>query len=369
MKPTKTQLSQLMIEKLMGIIGPEDDLVIEKLLLEDDAVREEWKQLQQLESSGALPKPNVDARWQELRHQMKIPAKTRIFSLPRIAAAVAIAICVSVFYYIKPEAKQSSLAAHETPNDDRVYLQSETGDMAYVDVNQTLKLHGASISAKTDSLSFIASNAPGLTTLSVPRAKNYLIKLSDGTRISMNSKTILRFPFQFPGNTREVYLEGEAFFKVAKDKAHPFIVHANGNEIQVLGTEFNVNTYDSLSVKTALLEGSVRASNRNSTVQLKPGFEATSSPDREFRINKFDPAEVLSWMQGRFYFHNSSLQDLSSLLSRWYKVSVVFQNPEHMKKRFSGEILKNQSVEFFLDNLRLSNNIPLKYKNGIVVFQ
>ncbi|MEO6916056.1 MAG: FecR domain-containing protein, partial [Chitinophagaceae bacterium] len=209
-----------------------------------------------------------------------------------------------------------------------------------------------------------------LNILSVPRTKNYSLTLSDGTKIEMNSKTILRFPFQFKRKTREVYLEGEAYFKVAKDKDHPFIVHARGSEIRVLGTVFNLNTYDSSFTKTSLVEGSVVASNAMTKVQLKAGFEAsTSKAGGKISVEKFDETEVLSWRKGRFNFRNASLHDLSSLLMRWYKVKVVFENPSGSKKTFSGEIWKNQPVELFLDNLKLSNNIPLQYSNGVVTFR
>ncbi|WP_431198411.1 FecR family protein [Mucilaginibacter sp. P25] len=98
------------------------------------------------------------------------------------------------------------------------------------------------------------------STLLIPSKLNYRIVLSDGTQVWLNSVSSLRFPFSFLGKTREVYLTGEAFFKVAKNAAHPFIVHTGQTDVKVLGTEFNVNTYHADEIVTSLVEGSVSTS-------------------------------------------------------------------------------------------------------------
>ncbi|HEY6900392.1 MAG TPA: FecR domain-containing protein, partial [Puia sp.] len=205
------------------------------------------------------------------------------------------------------------------------------------------------------------------STLAVPPTLDYKITLSDGTEVRLNSQTTLRFPLGFQGPKREVYVQGQAWFKVSKDKLHPFIVHTPGTEVLVVGTQFDVNTYEEKE-ETALVEGAVILKHGSTEVAIKPGIMSVYTPGRGFSTSPFDPTELLSWMKGVYYFHNTPLKDLAKLITRWYNVEVQFMNPGLQGKTFSGQIVKGQPLQSFLDNLNLSEDMHGSLRDGKIIF-
>jgi ferric-dicitrate binding protein FerR (iron transport regulator) len=178
--------------------------------------------------------------------------------------------------------------------------------------------------------------------------------------------TELKFSFAFSANKREVWLNGEAYFNVAKDDHRPFIVHTPLTDIKVLGTSFNVNTYDSFEVKTSLVDGAVRTESARGSDQvlLKPGYEAVFSPHAGFAVHSFDTNNVLSWMSGVYYFEHATLKSIGPVISRWYGDSLIFDDPRAASSRFSGAMIKEKDLREFLDNLTLTSNIQIRYTNG-----
>jgi ferric-dicitrate binding protein FerR (iron transport regulator) len=196
---------------------------------------------------------------------------------------------------------------------------------------------------------------------------DYKLMLADGTEVWLNATSKLRFPFNFTGDKREVYLEGEAFFNVAKNAAQPFIVHTEKTDIQVLGTTFNVSAYKNGINSTSLVSGAVATKTGTSTVTLKPGQEAILDNNDKVNIRKFDEDEVLAWMRGIYIFHNTSLKEIGSVIDRWYGVKVVFDSPAIADKRFTGGLEKIHKLDYFLETLKIVGNIEHEYdKNGVL---
>lgn len=232
-----------------------------------------------------------------------------------------------------------------------------------------MELGGATIQINEEELACASSAAATQqwSTLAVPSTFNYKIRLSDGTQVWLNAETKLRFPFTFPHQTREVYVDGEAFFKVAKKQHQPFIVHTPQTDVLVTGTQFNVNTYNRNAIQTSLVEGAVIAKSAgNRQVHLKPGFEVVYDAQKGFRTAAFDEADVLSWMKGVYYFHNTPLVELAKVLSRWYGIEVHFENAALQNKTFSGELVKQQPLQVFFDHLQLSADVRSLRKDQVV---
>jgi ferric-dicitrate binding protein FerR (iron transport regulator) len=205
------------------------------------------------------------------------------------------------------------------------------------------------------------------STLVIPPQLTYQIALSDGTQVWLNSASSMRFPFSFSGKTRDVYLTGEAFFKVAKNAAKPFIVHTNQTDVQVLGTEFNVNTYKSNTTITSLVEGSVSTNGHNSQkLLLHPGYQAVYASETGFMTQSFDPSIELAWMHNIYYFHNTKLNDISEVLLRWFDIRVVFDDPEKANEAFSGAIQKNKPIDVFIQNIKTSAGVKATFKDGVL---
>ena len=195
------------------------------------------------------------------------------------------------------------------------------------------------------------------STLEVPAKKDYKVVLSDGTEVWLNSASTLRFPFAFNGNVREVEIQGEAYFNVARNAEKPFIVRTPGGEIRVLGTAFNVNTYEPGRITASLVRGSIKAVGAASEKILQPGQAAAWGKDTDMKVARFEQAEVLAWMQGEYYYNGASLAELSKAIHRMYDLEVLIDNPSLTTLRFAGKLDKNKPIEDFLEVLRITKDV------------
>ncbi|TKC65413.1 DUF4974 domain-containing protein [Pedobacter hiemivivus] len=215
-----------------------------------------------------------------------------------------------------------------------------------------------------------------LNKISTPKGGQYQVVLPDGSKVWLNAASSIKFPSDFVGlNQRKVQLIGEAYFEVAKDKSHPFIVQTDKQEVEVLGTHFNVNAYsDEELTKTTLLEGSVRVSldgNSNAVhvtdafVILKPGQQAVLAAG-PIKINQADTEEAVAWKNGYFKFNSESLSSIMRKLSRWYDVEVVYKG-EISKDRFGGTISRYKNVADVLEMLESTKLVKFKVEGRRII--
>jgi hypothetical protein len=200
-------------------------------------------------------------------------------------------------------------------------------------------------------------------TLTIPRGGQFNITLSDGTKVWLNSESQLKYPESFiDGQTRQVELVyGEAYFNVSPSTEHKgakFRVFNNAQEVEVLGTEFNIKAYkDETNIYTTLLEGKVAINTEYLNKVLKPGeqsnFDITLNT---VQISEVDIFREVSWKDGTFSFKHKSLKDIMTVLSRWYDMDVVFRNKEIENVTFNGTLYKNQSIEEILVFIQSSIN-------------
>lgn len=288
------------------------------------------------------------------------------------AAAVIIGILTGLYYY---NFKKETLAPTQT-------ARTETADIAPGGNKATLTLANGTKISLTDAANgnllkqsgvSITKTAEGqlvytvtgdavnrdnpveFNTIVTPKGGQYQILLPDGSKVWLNSLSSLRFPTAFSTNERRVELTGEAYFEVSKDKRKPFSVSANGTEVAVLGTHFNVMAYqDEAAVKTTLLEGSVKLFRAGATSLLKPGEQGISEGNgKGFLIEQADVSEVMAWKNGYFIFKNAGLPEVMRQISRWYNVEVIY--PEKLKDHeFIGEISRSYSLMKILKILETS---------------
>ena len=181
-------------------------------------------------------------------------------------------------------------------------------------------------------------------TMQIPVGGFYQLKLADGTKVWLNSLTQLRFPVTFAGEERKVYLTGEAYFEVARDSVHPFIVATDeGMEVKVYGTEFNVDTYRKGTVKTTLVNGKVgiRVSATGEEVRLSPNQMALfTKATQSIQVENVDPYGAIAWKDGKFVFEDEPIEEIMERLSRWYDVKVFYANERIKKHTFTGIITR-----------------------------
>lgn len=167
-------------------------------------------------------------------------------------------------------------------------------------------------------------------TLSIPRGQMFKITLSDGTEVFLNAGSRLAYPTKFTRKERIVTLEGEAYFKVAKDKDHPFIVKTGTVETRVLGTEFNVSSYSASDVHITLIEGSVQVDVPGNSKVIVPGQDLCIRQDGSMTVEEVDLHSYMYWRDGYFYFDNLPLVEVLKSIGRWYNVGVEFRNSQVM---------------------------------------
>lgn len=194
-------------------------------------------------------------------------------------------------------------------------------------------------------------------TLTTRNGEQYQVILPDGTFAYLNAASSITFPTTFThAKKREVTLDGEAYFEVAKDKKHPFIVKTNTQQVEVLGTHFNVKSYaDESIVKTTLLEGSVKVVFKNQRAILKPGQQSLVNPgsnNENISIDyDADVTEAIAWKNGIFEFKNASIEELMLSAARWYDLNVIYEkNLPDLK--ISGRISRNVNFSGFINLLK-----------------
>ncbi len=203
-------------------------------------------------------------------------------------------------------------------------------------------------------------------TIQTPRGGQYQVILPDGTKVWLNAASSLKYPEVFNGNDRSVELTGEAYFEVAKNKAQPFHVRSHLQDVEVLGTHFNINSYsDNNTIKTTLLEGRVRISNGQSVKILKPGEQAIAgmSGSGNIRIaTDVDTDDETAWKNGLFQFNNADLQSILKQLERWYDVHIDYHTVPN--KKYNGMVPRKAKLSEVLKMLEKTGNIRFEITEG-----
>jgi transmembrane sensor len=265
-----------------------------------------------------------------------------------------------------------------TPGGNKAILKLSDGREIILDsvANGALAQQGNSQVTKTKSGELVyevtAQNSGGplttqysplaYNTIATPRGGQYQLVLADGSKVWLNASSSLRYPTAFTGKERRVELTGEGYFEVAtlrlrSGQKMPFHVQVNHMDVEVLGTHFNINSYnDEPAIRTTLLEGSVKVVNRqsaigNNTVVLTPGKQAVLIADSRFTIADADVEQVMAWKNGLFSFTGADLATVMRQLSRWYNVEVKYEGQIPARK-FSGEITHDLTLSQLMNGLQ-----------------
>ncbi|MDR1273589.1 MAG: FecR domain-containing protein [Odoribacteraceae bacterium] len=274
----------------------------------------------------------------------------------RVAAAVALLLGaggVGYRLYFSPE-PSPVVAEFITPGQPRAMLYLASGEVVPVgdspltildpNVTEVNVKEGGEL---TYAARKEAPTLPGAThRISIPRGGEFSAVLGDGTKVRLNSRTELSYPVHFSQESREVYLEGEAYFEVVKD-GRPFVVHVGGLDVRVLGTEFNVNTQTAGTVKTVLVTGSVEIASGGETVRLSPNQLATYR-DGKFSVRRVDVTPHVAWKDNNFVFDKERLEDIMETLSLWYDMEVIYESDLVKEMRLTGDLERYEDVRKLL---------------------
>ena len=217
----------------------------------------------------------------------------------------------------------------------------------------------------------VKSGEPAMAQVIIPYGKRSQIILADGTKIWLNAGSTLSYPVRFTGNSREVYLSGEAFFEVSSDRSKPFYVITGDLRIKVTGTRFNVTSYSNDVVTQAVLvEGKIEAAkNRffSRSVELSPG-ECIVYDRKENKIqkDKVDVELYTSWVNGYLLIENEPVVEIFKKLERYYDKKIVVEGLSD-QPRFTGKLNLDDDLEKVLNNIAFSAAFSVENKNGVYI--
>lgn len=344
-----------------------------------DANRAEYeklKRLYQVTSHRNKNKTfNTEFAWQQVRKQTI--AKKKTFRLPvwtRYAAMVAIIVFTGMIYF----SKQPTSTIREVNMEEfsQPTLLLENGEKIAL-TEESFSMQKKDVVIKNDARNKLVYEPQKETQnknvqnnhLVIPKGKTYKLLLSDGTKIWLNSETEITYPTRFVGNKRVVNLIGEAFFEVAKNKEKPFIVNANGMEVKVLGTSFNISCYTTdKTFNTTLINGSVSVKTNNKEAQtIVPSEQLTYYKESEqTTIHTVNTELFTSWINGEYIFKDTTLEEIVKKLQRWYDFSVNYEDESLKHNRYSLTADRNTNLDHLLEVISYTSNVKLERINNII---
>lgn len=375
------RIFELIVLHLDHELAPDEEQELTEWLAEDESNRALLNEYQEVHSQAKLlAQPfeadvesalqGVKARRRVVRGWKKAMAWAAVFILP---------LCAGLWLLVNkiPEEENRMFSRVSQPGGEKAILKLAGQRQICLDGGMdTLIVTGSGMQIKTDSANMLSYVIDSTVydeigenhELIVPRGGEYRVTLSDGTRVWLNSASMLTFPQVFSGSERRVRLSGEAFFEVAPDAAHPFIVTTPQMDIKVLGTSFNVSVYeDEEAVHTTLVKGRVEVlTASHEPLVLKPGEQARLSGER-MECREVNTRQFTSWIDGKFMFYNTGLEEISKQISRWYDVDIFFSSERVKTVCFTGAILRFEPLDELIRMIENTSNVRFSVKGRTIV--
>ncbi len=378
----------------LNIYGRISDLFYKDMLgLADEEEKRELDSLLVTYRLKGLDRENIIARLQEqevfdgkeayreFRVLKQLGGRNRrLIWWTSIAASIVVLVVAGWWFGREPEPKSGNvqiMAEAIQPGQSRAVVTLADGQQVVLEqANRKIEeSDGTVLHSDSGALVYMA-NAEKTTakvmynTVSSPRGGEYRLELADGTKVWLNAATELRFPVNFTGDMREVYLKGEAYFQVKRDEKHPFIVHTSMGAVEVLGTSFNVRDYeDEREVVTTLETGKVMyvSGNTREKVTLNPGYQVLEKESSPVEVRKVDPLQYTGWREGKYVFEDVALEDIMRTLCRWYDIDVVYANPAVKKFHFTGDLERYESISIFLSFIETGGDVKFKTEGKTII--
>ena len=301
--------------------------------------------------------------------------RRRIYRLGGVAAAVLLALGVGYYVWMREPQLDKMPLVHEVivPGEAKAELILAGGERLFLGTevqDSVLKQPGAEVYASGEHLNYVKGEETQeiqYNILRVPRGGEYTVTLQDGSVVQLNSASELRYPVQFAGQERRVFLSGEAYFEVAKDARHPFVVEVGHAEIEVLGTSFNVYSYlEEQKTEATLVEGKVRFFAGGQEVTLSPGEQGVWDTAGHLDKREVDVYPYIAWKDGKFVFRKRTLEEVMRIVSRWYNVNVVFEDAVSKQVSFSGNIRRYDDFSRVVGMLEMTGGLEFKIEGKTI---
>lgn len=357
--------------------SPEEVLELHTLLTDPDSelsmkmlIDQEWKGMTEEQGFDLSPE-RVEAIFDQIVSSRQF--KPRFWTAWKGIAAAALlfltlGICLYTYQHVhKDEWALSLLADHPDilPGKNKATLILGNGEKVTLsDAKEGVIIDAAQLKY-TDGVEVVTAGSEPKTetaplSINTPIGGTYQVLLADGTKVWLNAASVLKFPKIFLGDKRSVELIGEAYFEVAKDAKHPFVVISDQQKLEVLGTHFNLAAYpDEGRIKTTLLEGSVKVSTaEGQPVILKPNEQAVLAAGM-LTASEVDGLDAVAWKNGKFTFDREDIQSIMRKVARWYNVQVVYEGNLN-GIRLTGSVSRFENISKLLQVLENTQEVRFK---------
>lgn len=295
-------------------------------------------------------------------------------------AAILVISFMSAFLLLETSDKQSkSPLITQTITTNNPVLKLSNGDIVSFENVEKVKEKNdtsAMIIIQNNALLYSAQNNIEedkiiYNELIIPNKCRYMVELSDNTKVWVNANSSIRFPVAFGKKERRVFITGEVLFEVTKDSERPFIVEVNELSVKVLGTLFNINSYDNLDdIKVTLVEGSVESYTGDWRKIMKPNEQLSYNKiDKNVTIKEVNGSEFTLWKGGTYIFKCENLKAIAGIISRWYGIECLITNPAYQDIEITGVLDVNMGLEHFMELLKTTSKIEYKIENeDLIIF-
>jgi hypothetical protein len=389
MHKTKNTLliAETLTKYLQGTCSTNEKSVVDSWL-KTPSNRNFFNEFKNKSAENIIKNQNFDLSKARIALQREFKIKRRFTNRKRMwlaAASIIILLGLSFILFFsnvdKIQSKENYIAQFKiyNPGNSKAILSTSEGEKIILKKDAPVKMliekDGTTLQIKGESLSYKKrpgnSNIIAYNTIEVPRNGEFSILLSDGTIVWLNSESKLTYPVTFSGNTRKVYLEGEAYFEVAKDENKKFIVTTEKSILEVKGTTFNMKAYKGEVNITTLVEGSVNLRHRYdeaSTVNLKPNDQAKiSTVNRKIKVDQVETHYYTAWKDGFFAYKEASLEEILKQLARWYDFEYNFKDNDIKNKVFTARLKRYDGVGEIFNILEQTGKVKFIAENNKVI--
>ncbi len=365
----KRDILSIIVGKICGMISGDEERRLEEWRKADDSHDDTYRQL--MESSDLEHRYRqyaaVDEKraWHEFRDRHFAGRK---FRTERIAAAasVALIVCAACAIYFRNTAKAPSPQMQATEYRQMELSNREGKQQAVLYMPDRSKVSIKSEGNVCDVQSRELED--GDYQLATGQGNEFWVTLEDGTIVHLNYNTKLKFPAHFASDSRTVYLEGEAYFKVSKENGRPFMVVTKDAVVKEYGTEFSVSTNKSGCTEVALVEGKISVLKGNKEYPIGVG-EVAEITQMHINIAQTDLTPNISWNNGEFVFRNCNLEKLMEVLEQWYGLTVKIESDDLRYMKFSGNIDKYGKVDHLLHAIGKITGLDIVKHNKEVIIK
>jgi len=366
MQMENQQLKRLISNSILGLLSIEEEKELQQYLKDQPQIQQKLEELR-----SSFPEDYekfINYRGERIEHILKESQKAKIRKVAvYMAAAIALLLVILTFTLNPWEEKTvPPVLSEEMQQTILLSKQSNRQDATITTIDDEKEYHEVFKTEEAESLNAdMLLNSCKVTTY---HDKEFWLTLDDGTVVHINNDTRLIYPQKFSNKKREVYLEGEAYFAVAKNSHHPFVVHTPQGSIIVHGTEFNVNTNNEYQqTEVILVKGSVSIKpTHGEEMLLKPNEMAHMKQDGA-SIETVDIEPYIAWNTGTFDFRDVELEKIMNVLGQWHSKKVLFQSDSLRQKTFYGSIRRYDDIRPAIKAIEGATNIHIELNDQTII--